>query len=596
MLSKVVLRDPEQRCWFLYDRPVAVVTAHEQAEVAASLQEVEQRVARQRLFAAGFVCYGAAAGFDQALPGQATGCLPLLCFGLYEQRTRLDTLADFAAQAATPAPSLLEWRLEMPHDEYQYGVHTLREHIARGDTYQVNYTARLQASGGLDAAAFTRIAADAPYGAYFDGEQFTIVSASPELFFEICNGHLRSRPMKGTARRGLDSAADEAAAGWLRQSLKNRAENLMITDMVRNDMGRIAVPGSVRVPALFAVEQYSTVWQMTSTVEADTDVDTVSIFRALFPGASITGAPKRAAMQFINELEAAPREIYTGAIGVMEPDGLRRFSIAIRTAWTDKQADTTYYGAGGGIVWDSEAAEEYAELLAKTQVLYERPQPFQLLETMRWQPHVGIYLREQHLARLLGSAKYFQFASTRTFIEQQLDAALAKLQTHRQALKIRLLLNRDGSCEIQTAELPDQESSESASPQMVMLAATPVDTANVFLYHKTTQRDVYAQAAAEVPAGVEPLMFNAQGRVTETSIANVVYQWAGELYTPPVEDGLLPGTLRAELLHQGTIKERSLHVGETAKVETWYLINALRGWRRATIQGEQKSVQDLLLS
>jgi len=595
MLSEVVLRDPAQRCWFLYRKPLAVLATDDHAEVAAILSAVEQRVEAERLYAAGFVCYGAAAGFDRALPGQLPGSLPLICFGLYEQRQRLESLSELTLNAS-PRAAELDWRLLVSRREYRQAVGILRAHIGRGDTYQVNYTARLQAPGRLNAAAFARIAADAPYGAYLDGEHFTIVSASPELFFERVNGRLQSRPMKGTAPRGLDGASDEQAARWLKQSTKNRAENLMITDMVRNDMGRIARPGSVQATALFEVERYPTVWQMTSTVEAETEVDTTEVFRALFPGASITGAPKRAAMQLINEFEPLPRDIYTGSIGVMEPGGLRRFNIAIRTALTDKRTDTTSYGAGGGIVWDSDPDEEYAELLAKTRVLYAKPQQFQLLETMRWEPRKGIFLRAQHLARLAASAEYFNFSLSMTHVEQRLDAQLNASPEREHALKVRLLLNPDGSCEVQTTALADQHPDAETPAQAVMFAETPVDSADVFLYHKTTQRSVYERAAQEVPTGVEPLLVNEQGMVTESNIANVVYRMGGELYTPPVADGLLPGTLRAQLLRQGTIKERSLHVGETAKVEAWYLINALRGWRRAELQGEKRRVQDLLFS
>ncbi len=596
MLSTVVLRDPDRRCWFTYTDPLAVIATDVHTEVSTALAEVEHRVQAEQIYAAGFVSYAAASGFDAALPEQTSAGLPLLCFGLFAERKRLDTLERVAEQAASDQASW-QWRLAVSADEYRAKVQQLRRHIARGDTYQVNLTDRLQSPGCLSAADFVRIAADAPYGAYLDGEQFTIVSASPELFFEQNGQRLRCRPMKGTVRRGLDSATDEQAAAWLRASPKNRAENLMITDMVRNDLGRIAQPGSVQTSALFDVEQYPTVWQMTSTVEAVANTDTAAVFSALFPGASITGAPKRAAMQIINRQEKQPRDIYTGSIGVMEPTGLRRFNIAIRTAWTEKRSNTTFYGAGGGIVWDSDADDEYAELLAKTQVLYTQPRCFQLLETMRWQPGLGIYLRQRHLARLAASAKYFQFDVAIADVEQQLDAALDGLQQHPSQppppQKVRLLLARDGRCEIATTALADVGEGGQTPAQPLQLATTAVDTDNVFLYHKTTLRDVYANAADEVPAGFEPLLFNRQGYVTETSIANVVYQLGGEHFTPPVADGLLPGTLRAELIQQGVIRERSLPLGETAKVEAWHLINALRGWRSAELEVKSEGSQGL---
>ena len=594
MLNIIVLRDDQRQCWFQYCEPVEVLVAHEHSAVVSTLHEVEQRVEQEGLFAAGFVCYGAAAAFDGALPGQPAAQLPLLCFALYASRTLLSTLPPAQARQASTG-SYSDWHMPLARHDYCEQVDGLRQQIGAGAIYQVNFTTRLQARGCLDFQDFVRMAADAPYGAFLDADDFTIVSASPELFFETRDEVIVSRPMKGTAPRGLDSVADLQAANWLSQSSKNRAENLMITDMVRNDLGRIAAPGSVKVPALFQVEQYPTVWQMTSTVEAKTSVGVADVFRALFPGASITGAPKRAAMEVINTREQEPREIYTGSIGVMEPGGIRRFNIAIRTAWTDKRANVTRYGAGGGIVWDSDPADEYAELLTKTRVLYTAPQSFQLLETMRWQPGSGVYLRERHLARLAQSARYFQFKCPQERIAQRLDELDDDDEAClKQARRVRLLLSRDGSCELQTGPLLQGRGQGQVQP--LMLAENAVDADDVYLYHKTTVRQTYERAAAEVPAGYEALLHNRRGCVTESTIANVVYRMQGQLYTPPVADGLLPGTLRGMLLERGEVKERSLPLHEIDKVENWYLVNALRGWRTAELVTEENRVQDLLLS
>lgn len=581
MLTTVILRDPRQQCWFLYHQPVEVVWTRVSADVVRLLSQLERRVEHEGLFAAGYVAYGAAPGFDEALPGESDCALPLICFALYESRQRLESLTQFDPQGAdssaiTPA---VTWSLSTPRSVYVDRVENLRRHISEGDAYQVNLTANLQAQTLLGFPAFRRMAVESPYGAYLEGDDFTIVSASPELFFELADGLISSKPMKGTVPRGLDSESDLRARDWLAQSKKNRAENLMITDMMRNDLGRIANPGSVAVPALFDVEQYPTVWQMTSTVTAQTRAGITEIFRALFPGASITGAPKRAAMGFINTLEDQPRSIYTGTIGVIEPGGRAQFNVAIRTAWSDKRTGVTHYGAGGGIVWDSDPADEYQELLAKTQILYATDQDFELLETLRWTPTEGYYLCERHLDRLEASARYFRFyydrESVMEALQQAHDDKIAVPQ------RVRLTLNRNGACRVQQSAMGAQPAA--GSPQLVKFVSTPVDKSNVLLYHKTTARDVYTAAAREVPPEVEGLLFNQQGYVTESTIANVVYQLAGSLYTPPIDDGLLPGTLRAWLLEQGEIAERSLHKSEADKVDQWFLINALRGWREAKL-------------
>jgi len=590
MLSTALLRDARRGCWHLYAHPLAVFSTNRIAEVLPLLTEVERRARGERLFAVGFVSYGAAAGFDPALPRQRQERLPLICFALFRDRTTSAHAEDFSAHFPVSTTAPANWQLQLNEQQFQAGVQALRGHIGAGETYQVNFTARLEAAGQLDFATFLRMAVDAPYAAYLEGESFSIASASPELLFDAREGIITCRPMKGTAHRGLDSERDAAAAQWLQHSAKNRAENLMITDMVRNDLGRLAVPGTVQVPALFAIERYPTVWQMTSTVTARSDACLTTLFTALFPAASITGAPKRAAMAFINAYEAQPREVYTGSIGVLEPDRACASSVAIRTAWTDKQSNSSFYGAGCGIVWDSRPAEEYAELLAKTRVLHAGQQDFALLETMLWRPDAGIDLHQGHLTRLLDSARYFGFAACADAVTARFDEIAA--QAGDEPRRVRLLLHRDGSMDVQSGALPEMDE----TPQKIALARTAVDHTSVFLYHKTTCREVYEAAAREVPADCEALLFNQHGFVTESTIANVVYSIDGTLYTPPIADGLLPGTRRRQLLEDGVIHERALSLEEVDVVERWYLINALRGWRRAELHREDDRVQNLLFS
>jgi para-aminobenzoate synthetase/4-amino-4-deoxychorismate lyase len=342
----------------------------------------------------------------------------------------------------------------------------------------------------------------------------------------------------------------------------------------------------VRTDKVFEVHRLPTVWQMTSTVTATTNASLAEIFGALFPGASVTGAPKIASMAVIAELERSPRQIYTGAIGYLGPDAPRRkaqFSLAIRTTWIDKASGQATYGVGGGIVWDSTAAEEFAEIRTKTRVLErgENTATFDLLETMLWLPEEGFKLRDRHLARVTASAEYFGIALDEGTIAATLQQAERSFdgQPHR----VRLLIDQSGQPRVEAALfLPGVVPGENR-PQSVGLARDPVDTRDVFLYHKTTRRVTYQQAAAGLPEAVEPLLWNEQGLVTESIIANVVFSQQGRLYTPPVSSGLLPGTVRQELLQEGRIEERELPIEELENLEALYLISSLRGWRRAEL-------------
>ena len=580
MFTTTILRDHAESCWYRYYDAIGSVTAQEIDEVQSALIEVEARVEREQVYAAGFVTYEAAGAFDEKLCTHAQATLPLLCFTFFSRRERLDGLDAPDKGDEMRDSNLGEWQLDIDADDYRQKIQEIQYQIGAGDYYQVNYTARLKAEGVADLSTFTRIASAAPYAAFLQANEFNIVSASPELFFSRDGEKIQCRPMKGTIPRGNSSVSDINQAQWLQASAKNRAENLMITDMVRNDLGRIARAGSVAVPKIFHIEQYPTVWQMTSKVTARTNASIVDVFKALYPAASITGAPKRASMECINRLETSPREIYTGTIGYIAPNQKACFSVAIRTIWSDKNTNTSHYGAGGGIVWDSNVEDEYAELLAKTQVLYTRQQNVCLLETMRWSPAEGFFLLAEHLSRLASSARYFAIDCDIPAIEARLAELARELASTTQ--RVRLTLNQQGDIQLQATELQ-----LNTAPQELMLAKLSVKTCDNFLYHKTTQRQVYEQAAAQVGAGYEALLCNEHGYVTESVIANVVYELDGEHFTPPVSDGLLPGTLRSHLLEEGKIQERSLHVRDIHRPTAWFLVNALRGWRTAQLVSQE---------
>lgn len=499
---------------------------------------------------------------------------PLLWFGIYPEPERL-TLADIragAGAASIPGP----WQPSVSVEEYCQAIDQVRELISWGETYQVNFTYRLRCS--LDVPLppawpmFASLASShaAPYAAFLETERWAVCSISPEMFFTLNGDLLTSRPMKGTARRGKTLADDRAMAEWLHASEKNRAENLMIVDMVRNDMGRVARIGSVCVPELFKVEKYPTVWQMTTTVQAQTAVGLPEIFQSLFPAASITGAPKMRTMQIIAGLEATPRKIYTGAIGFYAPGRQAQFNVAIRTLLLDKQRQCAEYGVGGGIVWDSEAQDEWEETRTKARILHERPEPFDLLETLRWMPTEGWFLLEQHLARLAASADYFSFPFDRACLLTELDLLAQNAQGIAQRLRLRL--TRDGQFILEAQPLLPQ-----VNPSRIAAAKTPVNSSDRFLYHKTTRRACYQQALMERPGYADVLLWNERGEVTESTIANLIVTLDGRWLTPALACGLLPGTYRAWLLESGQAAEAVIRLEDLKRCSAIYLANSVRG-------------------
>ncbi len=568
-VDRIVLRDVSAGRWLCFDHPVDVLSTRQPSQVLATLKEIERRVEQERLFAAGFLTYEAAQGFDPSFRTHRAGTLPLICFGLFREARPLEALPGTALR---PVPA---WRMTESRHDYFRKIQLIQDRIREGHTYQINYTTRQAASGISDPfSLFAGISAEAPYAAYVNGSDFAILCASPELFFRLDRGLVRCQPMKGTARRGMTLAQDEEFGTWLHESKKNRAENVMIADMVRNDLGRIAKRGSVRVSELFAVNRYPTVWQMTSTVEAKTDAPVSAVLRALFPSASVTGAPKVASMRLIHSLEPYPREIYTGTIGYLAPGRRARFNVAIRTAVVDKRTGSAFYGVGSGIVADSEPGDEYAECMTKSKVLTnpEVSSNFALLETMLWTRERGIFLRDYHLNRLTDSARYFGFGFDRGVAAQALDSLARTFGGHR--YRIRLLQYRNGppSLEHEVIEEPS-----SSAYRVIALAPQPIDPDNPFLYHKTTRRGVYERAFRSVAGCDDVLLWNADGFVTETSIANVVATIDGQRVTPPVKCGLLGGTYRQWLLDRGEIRERAIHIDDLPRVDELTLINSVRG-------------------
>lgn len=558
--------------WRKFTRPERVIETSRLGEVRAKLAEAE-RLARTGLHAVGFVSYEAAPAFEPALPVRETPGFPLLWFGLFQE-------AEEVAPHAEGTSSAGAWTLGVSRDEYAASIARIRAEIAAGTTYQVNYTARLRATfEGNALAFFTQLAQaqETEYSAYIDTGPHQILSVSPELFFRLDGDTITTKPMKGTTRRGLTEAEDLAQAAWLSTSVKDRAENVMIVDLLRNDLGRVAEFGSVAVTELCAVERYPTLLTMTSTIQARRRAgkSVVDLFTALFPCGSVTGAPKISTMRLIHELEPEARRVYCGAIGLIEPNGNAVFNVPIRTVLVDPQSGQAEYGAGGGITWDSQAAGEYAELLTKSRVLTSPKPEFELLETLRCQEGQPVNAA-LHLARMASSARYFGFpfdlAAGRSALEQAAQAA------PQGAYRLRLLLSGAGQVRVQTLPLGN-----AAQVVRAYLAGVPVNSQDVFLYHKTTHRAVYEQFTASLPAGEEVLLFNERGELTEFTTGNVILELGGQLYTPPVSSGLLAGVGRHRALEERGVSEKVLTLTDLRQAQSVWHVNSLRGWRRVEL-------------
>ncbi len=566
--------------WLEFRAPDRILSIRDIRQVVPALVEIDAAV-RRGCWAAGFLSYEAAPAFDAALQTRRPGPLPLLWFGIYKAKNVHQAGAQSCCAPAVPSfgktdPALFQsleksWKPNVSPADFRRAIAAIRRKIAAGETYQVNYSFRLRAPfrGDFGALAATLLDGGATqYGAYLDLGEHALCSLSPELFFHRDGERIVCRPMKGTAPRGLTLAEDERIAAELQQSAKNRAENIMIVDMVRNDLGRLARPGSVRAEKLFAVERYGTLWQMTSTVAARTRATWPDIFRALFPSASITGAPKVQTAKIIAALETAPRGIYTGALGFIAPDGRARFNVAIRTLHLDRRRARLEYGTGAGITWDSRAADEWQECRTKALALAPVP-PFEILETLLWRPRHGYTLLARHLRRLRDSARYFGFPFSRQHILRVLRGAAARFP--QQGQRVRLLLDRAGHARSAATRLPEPK------VWTIALARKPVSSTDRFLFHKTTRRAVYEEVLRQHPGCDDVLLYNERGELTEACFANVVVVRRSCWLTPPVACGLLAGTQRAELLARGRLLEAVIRVKDLKPTDQILLINSVRG-------------------
>lgn len=594
------LADPTRRQRWSFDRPSQWLVAHDPVQVPGLLDAAHEQ-ARQGRWCLGWVAYEAAPGLNPHLPVKALPPgQPYAVWAVFDQAQPWDPRA--MGRIAGDEPWQLDgWQPDLPDDAARQRIAQIHELIRAGEVYQINLTSQLSAGfHGRPRALwpyFEALRRSQPmgYSLMLDARAAcrapgAVLSVSPELFFDWDGQQITTRPMKGTAARSSDPVQDAAAAVHLRSHVKERAENLMIVDLLRNDLSRVAEVGSVQVPSLFDVHGLPTVWQMTSTVTARSraHLRLSELFAALFPCGSVTGAPKRQAMHHIARLERGPRGVYCGAVGVMAPGGRVTFNVPIRTVsvltppppapWTAR------CGIGSGITLDATADGEIAEWRAKRVFLHRADQPFQLLESLRLEDG-QIARLTRHLQRLSRSARHFGWDWPDTRVDT-IQAALQRLaQAHPSGVhKVRLLLDVRGELTLQATPLEGagvtqhQPGLAGAAPVgEVVLAAEAMPPADDFIRHKTTRRQAYA-AFAPRDGALDTLLYNADGELTEFTIGNLALLREGRWYTPPLSAGLLPGVMRASLLDQGVLHERPLQLDELAKAEGIALLNSVRGW------------------
>jgi para-aminobenzoate synthetase / 4-amino-4-deoxychorismate lyase len=581
----------------LFEKPVEIIRADEPAEVDAALASLQAGIARG-LHAAGFFSYELGYLLEprlaHLLPPDRK--MPLLWFGLYAAPRQLTgaEVQNWLTEEAIGDPTLGKLARSWDRDAYVKRFEEVQNNIRSGDIYQLNLT--FKAKFNLEGSPLAlyrdlRLKQRVAYAALVDTGDVTILSASPELFINQHDRIIETRPMKGTAPRAGTPEGEAEVRTALSKDVKNRAENLMIVDLMRNDLGRIADLGSVNVTDLFTVETFKTLHQMTSGVQAHLKdgVGIVDILKAIFPPGSITGAPKIRAMELIRELETEPRGVYCGAIGRFSPDGSAQFNVAIRTAVIDRNG-AGEMGIGSGVVADSDGPKEYAECLLKMKFLTDPVRRFELIETMVYVPGDGVWLRGYHLARLAASAAYFGFAYDAAKVRDAIDAAVATAPAER--LRIRLLLDEDGGV---SATATPQAATQPEAVMRYVVSDTRLNSSDLFLYHKTTRRDLYDREwkhYADTLGADEVIYLNEDGELAEGSRTTIFIERDGRLLTPRLQAGLLPGTLRAALLDEGRAVEARLTMRDVNAAPKIFLGNSVRGLVRAEPLVPRLSIDD----
>lgn len=576
---------------YLFINPINVIKIYSIKEVPSLFSKIEEHV-KQNYYLAGYFCYECGYHFEKSFSHLNVNLpYPFAWLGVYERPVifnhftgeyeNSDLVRDFEKGVIVDEFALenLEFNIHKP--DYVLKIEKIKDYIARGDVYQINFTGKYKFTfTGSPIGLYNSLKEkqNVAYGAFLNADGLLICSLSPELFFELEGNRIITKPMKGTIKRGRTLEEDKIFGEGLRRDRKNRAENLMIVDLLRNDIGRISETGFVSVRDLFSVEKYQTLFQMTSTVEGKVreGVHFYDLFKAIFPGGSVTGAPKIRAMEIIHEIETEPRGIYTGSIGYITPERKAVFNIAIRTVII--QGEEGEMGTGSGIVWDSDPEAEYEECTLKANFLIIPHEDFDLLETILWND--GYFLLEKHLERLKNSAHYFDYPFDASSIVPALEREAVKFKRDRK-YRVRLMLNRYGGFYIESSPLEERQ-----NENLVMISDVRTDSSNVFLYHKTTKRHLYDDAYRDALSRgcIEIIFINERGQITEGAISNIFIKKDGHYYTPPVECGLLNGIYRQHLLETlPWAEEKVLYLNDLEEADSILVCNSVRGVQEVKI-------------
>lgn len=570
-------------CIKRFSRAISVVVAETEQEVGPAFGAIEAARAAGR-YLAGYFAYELGYVLEPRLrpllPSKRD--VPLLWFGVFDacETLKEEAAADFLNSHLEGQVYTGPLRHEWEQDEYTVKFQKARALIEAGDIYQTNLSLRSRfASIGDAATLYARLReySKVAHGAYLHDGARHILSLSPELFFSISSdGKIVAKPMKGTAPRSKEPIEDDTFRRMLQNSAKDRAENLMIVDLLRNDLGRVGVTGSVEVEDLFNVESYPTVHQMVSTVRAQMKpaVSVDELMRAIFPCGSVTGAPKIRAMEVIRDLEESPRGIYCGAIGYFAPDGTASFNVAIRTITISDGCGEL--GIGGAIVHDSGAASEYDECLLKARYFEISRRPVELLETLRFSPNEGFIRLELHLDRMQRSAGAFSIPFDASRARTALSNCVADFRSE---LRVRLALSEEGEFACTASDLPPKKEPF----WRFAISESRVSSQNALLHHKTSWRGFYDTALDSYPNCDEVVFLNEHGRLTEGCRTNLFIRRGGRLVTPREKDGLLPGCLRRELIDKGLCEESEIYLDDLRTANDLFLGNSLRGLIRAVL-------------
>ena len=546
----------------IFKNPIKIIKAFNNSEFKAAFNEIEKL--RKKYFLLGYIRYEAKEIF---LNNQIQFPLPLLYFEVYE------TYEKYLPQ--TSQDIKLKITPQIHFSEYSTAIEKIKNEIKNGNTYEVNYTYDFEIenkSNHSNIEIYEHFLSEqkTPYNTFIENEYETLLSFSPELFFELEGNHITTKPMKGTIKRGKTEKEDLQLKTYLQQDEKNRSENVMIVDLLRNDLGRIAQTGSVKVTKLFEIETHKTLHQMTSQIEADLKEDTTlyDIFNAIFPCGSITGAPKISTMQIIDSVEFGKRGIYCGAIGLITPQSTT-FSVPIRILQKPNNQNKFQYRVGGAVVWDSTAQDEWEETYTKIKFLNNQ---FQIVETMKFS-NGKILFEKEHLERMKHSASQLGFTYNTPDI---------KIPDSGDGI-IRILLDKDGTFSYEIKTITDSKTN------IIEISPIKVSSKNKMLYHKTSYRPWFVESYKRIREKeiYDEIFFNEKGELTEGARSNIILELNGKFYTPPISCGLLNGIYRQKLINEGYCTEKILYRKDLLKAENIYCINSVRGIKKVQLKEEK---------